>query len=60
MSVSYVERDQASAETLAFYDKAEDRFKALLNIFKVFGHQPEYGPHSRPDPTRTPTAIAAA
>lgn len=43
MSVSYVEREQASAETHAFYDKAEDRFKALLNIFKVFGHHPEYG-----------------
>ena len=43
MTVSYVERDQASPETLAFYDKAEDRFQALLNIFKVFGHQPEYG-----------------
>ena len=43
MSVSYVEREQADTETQAFYDKAEDRFKALLNIFKVFGHQPEYG-----------------
>ncbi len=43
MSVSYVERDQADPITLAFYDKAEDRFQALLNIFKVFGHQPEYG-----------------
>ena len=43
MSVSYVERETASPETLAFYDKAEDRFQALLNIFKVFGHQPEYG-----------------
>ena len=43
MSVSYVEREQADAETTAFYDKAEDRFQALLNIFKVFGHQPEYG-----------------
>jgi len=43
MSVSYVEREQASGETLAFYDKAEDRFQALLNIFKVFGHHPEYG-----------------
>jgi len=43
MSVSYVEREGASPETLAFYDKAEDRFKALLNIFKVFGHHPEYG-----------------
>lgn len=43
MSVSYVERDQADAETLAFYDKAEAQFQALLNIFKVFGHQPEYG-----------------
>ena len=43
MTVSYVERNQANAETLAFYDKAEERFQALLNIFKVFGHQPEYG-----------------
>ena len=43
MSVSYVERDDAGAETLAFYDKAEDRFEMLLNIFKVFGHTPELG-----------------
>jgi len=43
MTVSYVERGQADAETLGFYDKAEERFQALLNIFKVFGHQPEYG-----------------
>lgn len=43
MTVSYVERDEADAATLAFYDRAEERFQALLNIFKVFGHQPEYG-----------------
>ncbi len=43
MSVSYVERTEADPETLAFYDMAEERFQALLNIFKVFGHQPEYG-----------------
>ena len=43
MSVSYVERDQASPETLQFYDKAEERFEMLLNIFKVFGHTPELG-----------------
>lgn len=43
MSISLVERDQADATTLAFYDKAEERFKALLNIFKVFGHHPEFG-----------------
>jgi AhpD family alkylhydroperoxidase len=43
MTVSYVEREQANAETLAFYDKAEDRFEMLLNIFKVFGHTPELG-----------------
>jgi 4-carboxymuconolactone decarboxylase len=43
MSVSYVEREQANEETLAFYDASEERFQALLNIFKVFGHQPEYG-----------------
>ena len=38
-----VERADASAETLAFYDLAEARFQDLLNVFKVFGHQPEYG-----------------
>ncbi len=43
IGVSYVEREQADPATIAFYDKAEDRFQALLNIFKVFGHQPEYG-----------------
>ncbi len=43
MSVSYVERNQANAETIAFYAEPEGRFPALLNIFKVFGHQPEYG-----------------
>lgn len=43
MTVSYVERDQADAETLAFYDKAQERFEMLLNIFKVFGHTPELG-----------------
>ena len=43
MSVSYVEREQANTATLAFYDKAEDRFEMLLNIFKVFGHTPELG-----------------
>jgi len=43
MTVSYVERDQANPETLAFYDKAEARFEMLLNIFKVFGHTPELG-----------------
>ena len=43
MSVSYVERDQADSETLAFYDKAEERFQMLLNIFKVFGHAPPLG-----------------
>ena len=36
MTVSYVERDQADAPTLVFYDAAEERFQALLNIFKVF------------------------
>jgi AhpD family alkylhydroperoxidase len=43
MTVSYVEREQAAPETLAFYDKAEARFEMLLNIFKVFGHTPELG-----------------
>ena len=43
MSVSYVESDQADAVTKAFYDKSEDRFELLLNIFKVFGHTPELG-----------------
>ena len=43
MTVSYVEREQANAATHAFYDKAEERFQMLLNIFKVFGHTPELG-----------------
>ena len=43
MAVSYVEREQADEATLAFYDKAEERFEMLLNIFKVFGHAPELG-----------------
>ena len=43
MTITYVERDQANEQTLAFYDRAEERFQALLNIFKVFGHHPEYG-----------------
>jgi len=43
MSVSYVEREQADAATKVFYDKAEERFEMLLNIFKVFGHTPELG-----------------
>ncbi len=41
--VSLVERENASPETLGFYDKATDRFEMLLNIFKVFGHTPELG-----------------
>ena len=43
MSVSYVEREQADETTTVFYDKAEERFEMLLNIFKVFGHTPELG-----------------
>lgn len=43
MSVSYIEREQADAATIEFYDKAEGRFEMLLNIFKVFGHTPELG-----------------
>lgn len=43
MSVSYVERNHANPQTIAFYDKAEERFEMLLNIFKVFGHTPELG-----------------
>lgn len=43
MTVSYVERNQADAETLAFYDRSEERFEMLLNIFKVFGHTPRLG-----------------
>ncbi len=43
MGVSYVQREDANAEINAFYDDAEQRFDMLLNIFKVFGHVPEYG-----------------
>ena len=41
--VSYVEPEQASEETKAFYDKAEKTFEMVLNIFKVFGHAPPLG-----------------
>ena len=43
MGVSYVQREDASDEAIQFYDDAEKRFEMLLNIFKVFGHVPEYG-----------------
>jgi 4-carboxymuconolactone decarboxylase len=43
MTVSYVEREQADAVTNGFYNRAEDRFELLLNIFKVFGHTPNLG-----------------
>lgn len=43
MTVYCVEREAANPETTVFYDKAEDRFEMLLNIFKVFGHTPELG-----------------
>jgi AhpD family alkylhydroperoxidase len=43
MTVSYVEREDADAETIEFYDRAEERFEMLLNIFKVFGHAPPLG-----------------
>lgn len=38
-----VERAHAAPEARAFYDEAENRFGDLLNVFKVLGHQPEYG-----------------
>ena len=43
MAVSYVEREQADATTLEFYDAATERFEMLLNIFKVLGHTPKLG-----------------
>jgi len=43
MTVSYVEYDDADAQTREFYDAATERFEMLLNIFKVFGHTPELG-----------------
>jgi 4-carboxymuconolactone decarboxylase len=41
--VTYVEPDQANAETKKFYDRAEKTFEMVLNIFKVFGHAPALG-----------------
>jgi AhpD family alkylhydroperoxidase len=43
MTVSYVEPEQADSETRKFYDRAENTFEMVLNIFKVFGHTPELG-----------------
>ena len=34
MSVSYVEREQANEETLAFYDAAEERFQGKHGTVK--------------------------
>lgn len=41
--IACVEPEVADASTLAFFNKAEERFQDLLNVFKIFGHQPEYG-----------------
>ena len=41
--IACVEPERADASTRAFFSKAEDRFQDLLNVFKIFGHQPEYG-----------------
>jgi len=38
-----IEADAACDEARAFYGAAEARFQTLLNVFKMFGHQPEYG-----------------
>ena len=43
MGVSYVDREHADQETIAFYDRSEAQFEMLLNIFKVFGHAPPLG-----------------
>lgn len=43
MTVSYVEPPQADAQTREFYERAENTFEMVLNIFKVFGHTPELG-----------------
>ncbi|MGM0558906.1 MAG: carboxymuconolactone decarboxylase family protein, partial [Myxococcota bacterium] len=43
MSVSYVEPEDADEQTREFYDRAEETFEMVLNIFKVFGHTPELG-----------------
>ena len=39
--VAYLEAEQASPKAKEMYDKAEERFEMLLNIFKVMGHAPE-------------------
>lgn len=38
-----VEPEDADEVTLAFFAKAEKRFQTLQNVYKIFGHQPEYG-----------------
>lgn len=43
MTISYVERRDASADTISFYERSQDRFYMLLNLFKVMGHTPELG-----------------
>ena len=41
--IACVEPEFANPQTRKFYDKAEERFQDLLNVFKILGHQPEYG-----------------
>lgn len=40
-AIPYLEREDASPEAIEMYDKGEERFEMLLNIFKVWGHAPE-------------------
>lgn len=41
MTISYVERESATPEVNAFYDKCEERFQMLPNAFKVMAHTPD-------------------
>ena len=43
MGISLVERKEAYADTIAFYDRSQDKFELLLNVFKALGHLPELG-----------------
>jgi len=42
-AIACVEPADACPEAQAFFERAENRFQALLNVFKVFGHNPEFG-----------------
>ena len=43
MTISDLERRDACTETIFFYERSQDKFHLLLNLFKAMGYLPELG-----------------